>query len=61
MSASLARAEFNATVTQRLISMGRCSSVAFKELFVPPQDLQGALGPAHLQSVVNLQGAGPDP
>ena len=37
-------AEFNATVTQKLISMRRCSNVAYKELFVPAEDLQGARG-----------------
>ena len=46
------RAEFNATVSQKLIGMGRCSSVAYKELFLPPEDLQGAqgLGQCHSDS-----------
>ena len=35
-------AEFNATVTRKLIGMGRCSHVVYKELFLTEQALRGA-------------------
>ena len=34
--------EYNETVTQELLSMGRCSGVVYKELFLTAEELHGA-------------------
>ncbi len=37
----LCNAEYNETVTQELLGMGRCSGVVFKELFLSAEELHG--------------------
>ena len=41
----LSSAEYNETVTQELLGMGRCSGVVYKELFLTAEELHGVRHP----------------